>query len=71
MAKGDHAGLYETAYMLASNPNLVDMGRLSDAELPRFCTHPKNPSAEATPELGKRMLAAMVDAWVGELEAWA
>ena len=70
VAQGDHAGLYETAYILASRPDLVDMDRLNASGLPWFCTHPENPAAEATAELGERMLGAMVDAWVVELEGW-
>ena len=67
VARGDHAGLYETSYMLAARPDLVDMGTLDEGPLPWFCTCPENPSREATATLGDRMFGAMVDAWVHEV----
>lgn len=69
VAGGDHAGLYETSYLLAARPDLVEMDRLQ-GELPWFCTRPENPSADGTAELGERMFAAMVDAWEAELRGW-
>ncbi|NLG52072.1 MAG: creatininase family protein [Chloroflexi bacterium] len=70
VAGGDHAGLYETSYLLAARPDLVEMDRLQAGGLPWFCTRPENPSAEGTAELGERMFAAMVGAWEAELRGW-
>ncbi len=66
-ANGDHAGYYETSFLLAAHPEMVDQRRLSD-EAPWYCEmdKPLN-SATATAEFGEIMLKAVVDAWVDAL----
>jgi creatinine amidohydrolase len=66
-ANGDHAGYYETSFLLAAHPQLVDQSQLS-VDAPWYCEmdKPRN-SATATAEFGEIMLKAVVDAWVNEL----
>jgi creatinine amidohydrolase len=70
IAQGDHGGLYETSYLLAMHPALVDMQKLQQDNLPWFCTQPDDRSSDATAELGERMFQAAVNAWEAELRAW-
>ncbi len=66
-ANGDHAGYYETSFLLAAHPEMVNQGRLA-ADSPWYCGMGKPlSSAAATAEFGERMLKAVVDAWVDEL----
>jgi len=71
VARGDHAGLYETSYILAARPGLVEMDELVGEALPWFCTRPENPSRQGSAALGEEMFAAMVNAWEAALRAWA
>ena len=70
MAHGDHAGMYETSYILAARPELVAMENLARADLPWFCTRPENPSRQGNTALGEAMFTAVVDAWERALRAW-
>lgn len=70
VARGDHAGLYETSYILAARPDLVEMQALDTGPLPWFCTRPENPSHQGNAALGEEMFAAMVHAWEAALRAW-
>jgi len=67
VARGDHAGMYETSLMLAGQPDLVDMSKLGSDRLPWFCTRPENPSEQASAGLGEQMLQAMTAAFASEL----
>jgi creatinine amidohydrolase len=67
-ASGDHAGYYETSFLLAAHPELVDQSRLS-GDAPWYCEMDKlQSSATATAEFGEIMMKAVVDAWVDELK---
>lgn len=66
-ANGDHAGYYETSFLLAAHPELVDQNKLS-ADAPWYCELDKPlSSATASAEFGEIMLKAVVDAWVEEI----
>lgn len=67
-ANGDHAGYYETSFLLAAHPELVEQ-HLLDANAPWYCEmdKPLN-SATATATFGEEMLAAVVSAWLDELK---
>ena len=64
----DHAGLYETALMLAVRPETVELDRLGMAA-PWYTSTNDSKASQATREAGARMLNAMVDAWVDKLSA--
>ena len=67
-AQGDHAGYYETSFLLAAHPELVEQDRLGP-DAPWFCEldKPLN-SATATAAFGETMLNAVVNAWLDELK---
>jgi creatinine amidohydrolase len=66
-ADGDHAGYYETSFLLAAHPDLVDQSRLS-AGAPWYCKMDQPlSSASATAAFGQAMLDAVVEAWVRSL----
>jgi creatinine amidohydrolase/Fe(II)-dependent formamide hydrolase-like protein len=65
-AGGDHAGMYETSYMLAACPSRVDMSRLGP-EGPWYTKEPSGPSAAGTAERGEAMFGVMAAAWAAEL----
>jgi creatinine amidohydrolase len=66
-ANGDHAGYYETSFLLAAHPELVDQSKLT-TDAPWYCEMDKSlSSATATAEFGEAMLKAVVEAWVAEL----
>lgn len=63
----DYAGYYETSFLLAAHPELVEQ-KLLDADAPWYCEIDKPlSSATATAAFGEEMLAAVVAAWVVEL----
>ena len=64
-ASGDHAGLYETSYMLAACGSQVDMSLLN-SDGPWYTLRPGNLSADATAARGEEMFEAMVAAWAAE-----
>ncbi len=64
-AGGDHAGGYETSYMLAACQDKVDLSLLSD-DGPWYTLRPDNLSASATVARGEEMFEAMAAAWAGE-----
>jgi len=55
---GDHAGYWETSLLLALEPGLVNMARISD---PAVGVLTQRSPAEASAEFGERALAAIVD----------
>lgn len=66
-AMGDHAGYYETSFLLAARPELVEQERLDDTA-PWYChIGEEKSSSTATAEQGRAMLEAVVQAWVEEL----
>lgn len=65
-AGGDHAGINETSYMLASCADAVDLALLRP-EGPWYTTTPGGRAADASADRGERMLEAMVAAWEREL----
>lgn len=66
-ANGDHAGYYETSFLLAAHPDLVEQ-QLLDADAPWYCEMDKRlSSATASAAFGEEMLTAVVAAWVDEL----
>lgn len=66
VAGGDHAGKWETSLLLHLRPDLVDMVRTGEGDL-WYTGRAENPASAATAEQGRRMLEAMVDAWVRRL----
>lgn len=64
----DHAGFYETSLLMAVCPELVELHRLNE-EAPWYCTNPDSQAREASLEAGKKMWAAVVEAWVEKLAA--
>lgn len=65
--RGDHAGFYETAFLLCLRPELVDMDALRKEPLPWFCAREGDRSVDATLEEGKKMVDAIIQALVGEI----
>lgn len=66
-AGGDHAGYYETSFLLATRPELVDQSKL-DENAPWYChLGEEKSSATANAEQGRAMVEACVRAWVEEL----
>jgi len=67
-ASGDHGGYYETSFLLATRPELVDQGKL-DQLAPWYChLGEEKSSATAHAEQGRTMVEACVRAWVEELQ---
>jgi creatinine amidohydrolase len=67
-ASGDHGGYYETSFLLATRPELVDQGKL-DQHAPWYChLGEEKSSATAHAEQGRTMVEACVRAWVEELQ---
>ena len=66
-AGGDHAGYNETSFLLATRPELVDQAKLDD-NAPWYCHQGEEKNSwNANVRHGKRMVEAVVDAWVGLL----
>lgn len=65
---GDHAGFYETSFILAAHPELVDLSLLG-MNPPWYTNTSTSKAREATSETGERMLGIMTDAWVSKLSA--
>lgn len=66
-AEGDHAGYYETSFLLATRPELVEQGRL-DENAPWYCGADDEKSRwSANADHGERMMNAVVDAWVRKI----
>ncbi|MBX7236595.1 MAG: creatininase family protein [Caldilineales bacterium] len=65
---GDHAGFYETSYILAAHPELVDLNKLG-MNPPWYTNTSTSRAREATAQAGERMLGIMADAWVSRLSA--
>ncbi|RME80255.1 MAG: creatininase family protein [Caldilineae bacterium] len=66
----DHAGYYETSFILATHPDLVAQDRLG-MKPPWYANTPQSKAREATPASARRLWAAMVQAWVERLSAIA
>ena len=64
---GDHAAKWETSILMALRPELVDMSRLpADLSVPLEGVGGEDPRAKASPDLGKKVVEAMVSE-LGEL----
>lgn len=67
-AGGDHAGYNETSFLLATRPELVDQSRL-DESAPWYCREDEQENSwTANAEHGRRMVEAVVNAWVARLQ---
>ncbi len=62
----DHAGFYETSLLMAAHPELVDLSRIG-ADAPWYTISPASDARKASIEVGEKMWAAMVAAWVNKL----
>jgi len=62
----DHAGFYETSLLMAAHPDLVELDRLG-VDAPWYCNTPNSKASRANMNAGKKMWAAMIDAWVDKL----
>lgn len=67
-AGADHAGVYETSYLLSSCEAAVDLSRLGP-DGPWYTGSGDRPASEATAARGGEMFEAMVAAWAKELGA--
>ena len=66
-AGGDHAGYYETSFLLATRPELVDQSRL-DGNAPWYCRQDEEKNSwTANADHGNLMVEAVVNAWVKRL----
>ena len=74
----DHAGYYETAFMLAAHPDLVDLRRLDQTEapgifasalptVPWYANRAGSEAQRATEVEGRRMFEIMVTAWAARV----
>ena len=65
----DHAGYYETSLLMAAQPELVELDRLG-ADAPWYCNTPDSKASEANMKAGRKMWAAMIEAWVDKLSGF-
>lgn len=60
--RGDHAAKWETAILMHLHPELVDLSRLDDETAgERGGILGEDPRLSATPELGEKIVAAIVE----------